>query len=155
LQNGIFAGFYNQVADEEENSRLILTVGLVFNIASAVMALVGAIGLLTALSISVFERQREIGVMRSIGAGSRTIAGQFLTEGLLVGLAAWVIGVPVSYGLSQVLLTALPLDDFGFRYPPISLAIGLVGMLVIATLASLWPSLAAARKTVSDILRYQ
>jgi ABC-type lipoprotein release transport system permease subunit len=33
--------------------------------------------------------------------------------------------------------------------------IGLVGMVVVATLASLWPSLAAVRKTVSDILRYQ
>ena len=50
------------------------------------MAAVGAIGLLSTLSMSVFERLREIGVMRSIGASSFTVAGQFLTEGMLVGI---------------------------------------------------------------------
>jgi putative ABC transport system permease protein len=119
------------------------------------MATIGAIGLLVTLSISVFERQREIGVMRSIGASSGTIASQFLVEGLLVGIIAWCIGVPLSYGISQLLTNALPLEEFEIGFPIISLGLGLVGMLVIAAIASIWPSLSAVRKTVSDILRYQ
>jgi putative ABC transport system permease protein len=155
LRNGIVPNFWNQRADEEENADVILTAGLVFNIASLVMAAVGAIGLLTMLFISVFERQREIGVMRSIGASSRSIAGQFLTEGLLIGVVAWTAGVPLSYGVALALTNMLPLDEFGFRFPLMVLPMGLIGMIVVAALASLWPSLSAARRTVSDILRYQ
>lgn len=155
IDNGVFADFNNQVAEQEEEAEVILTIGLVFNIASAVMATIGAIGLLVTLSISVFERQREIGVMRSIGAGSSTIAGQFLVEGILVGIIAWCLGVPLSYGISQLLTNALPLENFEINFPIISLGLGLIGMAIIATVASIWPSLSAVRKTVSDILRYQ
>lgn len=154
LAQGISADYYNAVADAEEETNTIMTISLVFSIAALVMAAVGAIGLLVALSMSVFERQREIGVMRSVGANSRTIVSQFLIEGLLVGSFAWLVGVPLSYGVSQLLLTVLPID-FDFSYPLISLAIGLVGMLVITTFASIGPSILAARKTVSSILRYQ
>lgn len=155
LRNGIFTGFYNQAADEEQNTSLITIIGVIFNFASGVMAAIGAIGLLTTLSISVLERQREIGVMRSVGAGSGTVASQFLIEGLLVGMLSWIIGVPVSYLLGVALMGALPLPEFEFQYPLISLIAGMGGMAVLATVASLYPSLAAARKTVSDILRYQ
>jgi ABC-type antimicrobial peptide transport system permease subunit len=107
------------------------------------------------LFISVFERQREIGVMRSVGAGSGTIISQFLTEGLLIGGIAWLIGVPLSYGIAKALTSLLPVGEFGFSYPPVVAALGLLGMLVMAGMASIWPSLSAARRTVSDILRYQ
>jgi ABC-type antimicrobial peptide transport system permease subunit len=132
----------------------VMSFGLIFGMTAAVMAAVGAIGLLAALSMAVFERQKEIGVMRSIGASSATIAGQFLTEGMLVGLAAWVVGVPFAYLFSQVLASML---SFGIEIPfaPFSLLVGLVGMVIVATISSLWPSISAARKTVSEILRYQ
>ena len=68
---------------------------------------------------------------------------------------AWIIGAPLSYILSQVLMAALPFGTSSIAYPPISLVIGLVGMIVIATFSSLWPSISAARKTVSEVLRYQ
>lgn len=155
LKNGLSTGFSNQVAEEKEVATLVLAMGLIFNIASVVMAGVAAIGLLTMLSISVFERQREIGVMRSVGASSGTIVAQFLIEGLLVGTIGWLAGIPLSFGISSVFAEVIPWDAFEFVYPPAMLAVGLVGTLLLATLASLWPSLAAARKRVSDILRYQ
>jgi len=50
----------------------------------------------------------------------------------------------------------LPFGDFiEFAYPPVLLPIGFVGILIIATISSVWPSVSAARKTVSNILRYQ
>jgi putative ABC transport system permease protein len=117
---------------------------------------VGALGLLTMISMSVFERQKEIGVMRSIGAGSFTVAMQFLTEGVIVGILAWLIGLPISYGLSALITSALGLGDaFKLTYPLSAPVAGVVGMLVITALASLYPSISASRKTVSDILRYQ
>lgn len=155
LQHGVVAYFDNMRAFEDEQADVILTAGAVFNIASLVMASVGAVGLLTMLFISVFERQREIGVMRSVGASSGTIVAQFLTEGLMIGGIAWLIGVPLSYGVAMALTNLLPVGEFGFSYPPIAAGLGMLGMLIMAGLASFWPSISAARRTVSDILRYQ
>jgi putative ABC transport system permease protein len=156
IANGISASYSNVELFKETISNAVATFQLLFNIAALLIALVGAVGLLTTLSMSVYERQKEIGVMRSIGAGSMTIIGQFMTEGLVVGLLAWLIGLPLSYLLNNALIAALNLGkEYNLGYPPAAALLGLVGTLIIAGLASLWPSVNAARKTVSDILRYQ
>ena len=154
--NGVSAGFVNWVASLEAITALLTLGSLVMNTAAALIGAVGAIGLLSTLSMSVFERQKEIGVMRSVGATSRTVAGQFLVEGLAVGFIAWLIGLPVSYGIYRMMVVAFGFGDVaGLRYPPDTVLRGLAATLLIATVASLWPSLAAARRTVSDILRYR
>ena len=155
LSNGIAVTQVNLVEVEEDLADLIALFGLIFESAAIVMAAVGAIGLLSTLSMSVFERLREIGVMRSIGASSFTVASQFLTEGMLVGMSAWIVAAPLSYLLAQGLITSLDITIEGLGYEPIALVIGLIGMIVITALASLGPSLGAARRTVSEILRYQ
>jgi len=127
----------------------------VLSAVAGLIALVGALGLLTTLSMSVYERQKEIGVMRSIGAGSSTIALQFLTEGLVVGIIAWLVGLPLMLLVQFLLVQIIGPELFSVETSPVAITFGLVGMLIITTIASLWPSLSAARKTVSDILRYQ
>jgi putative ABC transport system permease protein len=155
LSAGIAAAFRNQVKTEADLAQQVTMFGILFEIAAIVMAAVGAIGLLSTLSMSVFERQREVGVMRSIGASSFTVASQFLTEGILVGVSAWIIAVPLAYLLALGLLSMLSIGIEGIGFEPIALAIGFAGMIVISVLASLGPSLGAARRTVSEILRYQ
>jgi putative ABC transport system permease protein len=156
LANGLTAEYSNIESFKETIANAVATFRVVFNFTALLIALVGAVGLLTTLSMSVFERQKEIGVMRSVGAGSLTIIGQFLTEGLFIGLLAWLVGLPLSYFLSKGLINALNLgDSYRLTYPASATIIGLVGMLIVTTVSSLWPSLAAGRKTVSDILRYQ
>lgn len=154
--NGIQAVYTNQPRSADAEAQSFNIFSLIFNMTSAVMAAVGAIGLLATLSMSVFERQKEIGVMRSIGAGSPTIVAQFLVEGVLVGVISWIFAVPLSYLLALGLASQLGFGtDFDFQYPPQVLLLGFAGMVIVATIASTWPSLAAARRTVSDILRYQ
>ncbi len=156
LAHGITANYQNFPELIEQITTLVRVFQVIFNVTAGLIALVGALGLLMAISMSVFERQKEIGVMRSIGAGSSTVALQFLTEGLLVGFMAWLIGLPISYGLSVLITAALDLGDaFKLNYPLSAPLVGLVGMLIITTLASLWPAVSASRKTVSNILRYQ
>ena len=146
----------NFVELTDQISQAFTTIQAILSAVAGLIALVGALGLLTTLSMSVFERQKEIGVMRSIGAGSSTVALQFLTEGLVVGVVAWIVGLPLM-ALIQVLLLNITgfSETFPFELSPEAAIIGLVGMSGITTIASLWPSLGAARKTVSDILRYQ
>jgi putative ABC transport system permease protein len=153
--NGIQAAYNNQLRVVDNQSQQINLFGVVFNATSLIMAAVGAIGLAASLSMNVFERQKEIGVMRSIGAGSLSIISQFLLEGVLVGILAWLVAIPLSILLEFSLLATLPFDYVEFAYPPQILAYGLVGVVVIAALASLWPSVMASRKTVSEILRYR
>jgi len=74
---------------------------------AALIALVGAVGLAGTLSINVLERRREIGVMRAIGASSPTIAGLFIGEGLLLGLLAWLIAIPLSVPIGQVFVAVI------------------------------------------------
>ena len=94
--------------------------------------------------------------MRSIGAGSMTVVTQFLTEGIMVGIVAWIVALPLSVFLGVSLAGGLDFGEgFTFEYPPQITVVGLVGIIIIATIASLWPSISASRKTVSDILRYQ
>lgn len=156
LDNGIPFQAFNFVQLVEDISTAFLTIQVILQMVAGLIALVGALGLLTTLSMSVFERQKEIGVMRSIGASSGTVAVQFLTEGMVVGLISWVVGLPLAYLIEVGLLEVTGFSEtFPATFPLSAAIIGLVGMIIITTIASLWPSLAAARKTVSDILRYQ
>lgn len=155
LNAGITSRFNNRVAYAENLNRVIATNISIILVAAMLIALVGAIGLLTTLSIAVLERQKEIGVMRSVGASSSAIATQFLIEGQIVALIAWVISIPFSYALGRALFGIFQMQYTPFNYPPEALAIGLVGIIVISAAASVGPALSAARKTVSEILRYQ
>ncbi|GAB4516545.1 MAG: hypothetical protein OHK0046_22090 [Anaerolineae bacterium] len=155
LEAGITSRFVNRVAYAESLNRIVVTNTSIIGAATILIAAVGAIGLITTLSIAVLERQKEIGVMRSIGADSVTIASQFVAEGLIVAFVAWMISIPVSYYLAIWLFSIFQLEYVPFTYPVSVTIIGLMGVIAISVVASLGPSMAAARKTVSDILRYQ
>jgi len=137
---------------------IVTALGVILSLAAFLIAAVGGVGLLTTLSISVFERQKEIGVMRSVGATSWNVAQQFLVEGIIVGVFSFLIALPLSLVLRAALLQILPIgsnNEFTFEYPLITPVVGFVALLFLVTVASLWPSISASRRTVSDILRYQ
>jgi hypothetical protein len=148
--------YQNQSGFESRITQTILSLGLVTSFAAILMALVGGIGLLTITSMSVFERQREIGVMRSVGASSVAIIREFLLEGVVFGLIAWLIGLPLSYLFGQLLITMVPFGSvIVLKYTALAPLIGFIGMLLVTVAATLYPALSAAHKTVSEILRYQ
>jgi putative ABC transport system permease protein len=153
--NGIQGTYFNQPKAAQVQAEQAGVLGIIFQLMSVVMAAVGAIGLMAALSMAVFERQKEIGIMRSVGARSRTVMGQFMLEGVLIGLLAWLIAIPISIWMGQGLLSLIPSDYLDLAYSPQLVALGLVGVLIVVVLASLGPALIASRKTVANILRYQ
>jgi putative ABC transport system permease protein len=151
---GIEATYTNQPQNEQNQIQQVGLFGTVFTLTAGILAVVGAVGLMAALSMAVLERQKEIGVMRSVGASSSTIMGQFLLEGMLIGSLSWLVAVPLSVVLGAGLLAMLPFDYLDFSYQMTTPIIGLIGMLLVAMLASLLPSWLASRKTISEILRY-
>jgi putative ABC transport system permease protein len=125
---------------------------------AVLMALVGGIGLMGALSISVVERTREIGVMRAVGGRTLTILGMFVMEGLLQGIASWLVAVPLSLALSRPLAAGLGVVLFkatlDYQYNFGAVLVWLAIVLVIATLASIIPARKATRISVRESLAY-
>jgi putative ABC transport system permease protein len=125
---------------------------------SIIVALVGGIALMGALSIGVIERTKEIGVLRAVGARSRTILGIFVMEGVLQGILSWLIAIPVSLVASPALANALGNAMFGakldYQYNWTAVAIWLGVMMVIAAVASIMPASGATRISVRDSLAY-
>lgn len=125
---------------------------------AVIVALVGGIGLMGSLSISVVERTREIGVMRAIGAHSRTIMGMFMMEGLLQGLLSWLIAAVLSFLLFRPLANGLGQAMFGanldYQYNFGAVLIWLVIILAISVLASIIPARSATQVSVQASLAY-
>ena len=131
---------------------IIITMLLVL---AVLMGLVGGIGLMGALSISVVERTREIGVMRAIGARTPTILGMFMMEGVLQGLISWLVVVPVSFVLGKPMANALGMVLFDanldYRYNFGAVLVWLAIILVISVLASIIPARNATIISVREV----
>lgn len=126
---------------------------------SVLAGAVGSLGLMGTMSINVLERSKEIGVMRAIGATSGTLVGIFIFEGILLGLVSALIAIPLSYPGARLVSDAMGNMLFKmpmfFRYSVNGVFLWIVVMIVLATLASLWPALRAARLSVRDTLAYE
>ena len=125
---------------------------------AVIVALVGGIGLMGSLSISVVERTREIGVMRAVGARSTTIVSMFVMEGIIQGVFSWAIVVPVSVVLGKYLANALGQAMFqanlDYQYNYSAVMLWLVIILIISTVAAVLPAYNATRISVRDSLAY-
>jgi putative ABC transport system permease protein len=125
---------------------------------AVIIAVVGGIGLMGALSISVVERTKEIGVLRAIGARSRTIMGMFMLEGVLQGMLSWAFAILISLGLAPVIAGAMGRAIFNmeltYQYNWSAVGVWLIIVLIISTLASIVPSRKATLVSVRDSLSY-
>jgi putative ABC transport system permease protein len=134
----------------------ILVVSLIAM--SILMAIVGLLGLASAQGISVAERTREFGIMRTIGGTNAVIIRNVVAEGLFIGLlsfmAAIVLSLPLTMGIGRLVGTM----SFGLPLPLMLSHAGLVIWLAIlvggSVLASLIPAFRAARLTIRETLAY-
>ena len=125
---------------------------------SIIVALVGGIALMGVLSIGVIERTKEIGVLRAVGARSRTILGIFIMEGILQGMLSWLVAIPISFLVGPVAANALGQAMFGasldYQYNWLAVGIWLVVILCVSAFASVLPARSATRISIRDSLAY-
>jgi putative ABC transport system permease protein len=141
---------------QNENQFGILTTMLL--VMSALIAGVGAIGLAGTLSINVLERRREIGVMRAIGASSLQIAMLFVGEGLILGLMAWLIAIPLSIPVGQLFSLVIgQVINFGivYQFSWTGALQWLIIVVVLSILGAALPAWRATRISIRESLAYE
>ncbi len=131
----------------------------VLMILSVLLAAVGGLGLMGTMSLNVLERTREIGVLRAVGASNGSVRKLVLIEGLFVGVMSWLLGTvmafPFGIGLANAVSLAIMQTTLAFKFSTPSMAIWMVLVLLIATLASLIPAHNASQLTVREVLAYE
>lgn len=159
--HGIKLDVYNTQAKLEQNqfthNQFNPVIGTLSGLA-AMIAVVGGIGLSGALAISVLQRIREIGVLSAIGASPSTIYRLFLLEGLLHGVLAWLLSIPLAYLAAEPIAEALGKTMLGikldFAFDANAVFYWLAIVLLLAWIASYWPARKAANLTVRQCLQH-
>jgi putative ABC transport system permease protein len=139
---------------------------------AAISLLVAGIGIMNIMTVSVMERTREIGILKAIGAKSRTVLTMFLAEAMLIGVIGGVVGIFTGYGLSYALAYILsgfiqPQQDSTFQNPETQrmtitpmfslewTVAAFVFAVVICVIFGLYPARKASKLNPVEALRYE
>ena len=143
---------FNQTQLLAAASSISATLTLLLGGIASISLVVGGIGIMNIMLVSVRERTREIGIRKAIGARGRDILAQFLVEALtlslLGGLIGIVIGLIVSAGIGQ-------LAGWGFVFNPITIVAAVLFSLAVGVVFGVWPARQAARLDPISALRYE
>ena len=132
---------------------VISTVALVMVVISSIGLLVGGIGVMNIMLVSVTERTREIGVRKAIGARRRDITWQFLLEAMTLTAAGGLMGIAVGWLLSLAIRTFVP--SLPSTVPLWSVIVGFCVATSVGLFFGMWPALKASRLDPIAALRYE
>jgi putative ABC transport system permease protein len=119
---------------------------------AAVSLLVGGIGIMNIMLVSVTERTREIGIRLSVGATSGQVLMQFLVEAVVLSIAGGVLGIAVGLGLAAAATSAM-----GIPFAPQGwvIALAFAFSAIVGVVFGFFPARRAARLDPIEALRYQ
>jgi lipoprotein-releasing system permease protein len=129
----------------------------------ALIIIVAAFNIISTLIMVVMEKDREIAILKSMGATSQNIMKIFIYEGLIIGCSGMIIGVAGGLGLCKILskyqFIKLPSDVYPMttlpvQVNPFDIIIVAVSAVLITFLATLYPSWQASRVQPAEALRY-
>ncbi|MFC7008965.1 ABC transporter permease [Halalkalicoccus salilacus] len=141
----------NQDVLDRLNSLLTTLTGFVTGVA-LISLLVGSIGIANVMLVSVTERTREIGIMKTVGARNRDVLGLFLVEAIVLGAIGAIVGTAVGFGAGYLTATLLELP---FVAPLEWAAVAVVVGPLVGALSGLYPAWNAARTDPIEALRYE
>ncbi|MEK7830720.1 MAG: FtsX-like permease family protein, partial [Acidobacteriota bacterium] len=136
---------------QESFGKMLAMVAMIVIPIVSVALLVGGIGVMNIMLVSVTERTKEIGVRRAIGATRKDIVFQFMLEACMLTGIGGVIGI----GLGFLISSLLKLFSFPSNVPMIYVAIGFSVSVVIGLIAGIYPAFKASRLDPIEALRYE
>ena len=139
-----------------EKMAISITIGLI--------VMVAALNIVASLVLLVMEKSRDIAILKTMGAASRSIMAIFMLQGLIIGLVGTGVGAIGGYLITEVLdryrLVSLPTDVYQVAYVPFTIepldfALVVASAVVVCFLATIYPSRQASRLDPAQALRYQ
>jgi len=146
-------------ADAMETVGIVMVILTLFLSAIAAISLiVGGIGIMNIMLVSVVERTKEIGLRKAIGATDKNILLQFLTESVILTCIGGVIGIALGVGfafLSSLILSKVVSLGWVFTVSPNSILLGLSVAGFVGIVFGIYPAWSASQKSPIEALRYE
>jgi putative ABC transport system permease protein len=142
----------NQASLQSTVGSITATLNLLMVGISSISLVVGGIGIMNIMLVSVRERTREIGVRRAIGATRRQILVQFLIEAVVLSVLGGLIGLLIGAGFAFLLAQTL---GWEFIVGTSTIVTALVFSGLVGVVFGVWPARSAARLQPVEALRYE
>jgi putative ABC transport system permease protein len=143
---------FNQTQLLDAASSISATLTLLLGGIASISLIVGGIGIMNIMLVSVRERTREIGIRKAVGARGRDILAQFLIEALTLSLLGGLIGIVVGLGVSALIGQ---LAGWGLQLSASTVVAAVVFSLAVGVVFGVWPARQAARLDPINALRYE
>ena len=155
LSTGVEDDFAISTPDQiiQQFDNITSLIGLVAIAISALGLLVGGIGVMNIMLVSVTERTREIGVRKAVGARRRDIIGQFLVEAMTLTGAGGLLGIAIAILITMLVGALVP--SLPSVVPAWALIAGFTVSVAIGVFFGVWPAVKAARLDPVEALRYE
>ena len=137
----------------EQFDSITAMVGLIAIAISSLGLLVGGIGVMNIMLVSVTERTQEIGIRKAIGARRRDIVNQFLFEAMALTFFGGILGVLLAVGISQIVMLLVP--SLPASIPLWAVVSGLTVSIGVGLIFGVWPARKASRLDPIECLRYE
>ncbi len=137
----------------EQFDSITAMVGLIAIAISSLGLLVGGIGVMNIMLVSVTERTKEIGVRKALGARRRDIVRQFLFEAMTLTFLGGILGVVLAVGISNLIMLLVP--SLPALIPTWAVVTGLTVSIGVGLVFGVWPARKASRLDPIECLRYE
>ncbi|MFH1412512.1 MAG: ABC transporter permease [bacterium] len=151
-----FVSTQAEIASTVETVTGVLTLFLAT--VAAISLIVGGVGIMNVMLVSVTERTREIGLRKSLGATEKDILYQFLIEAITITGIGGVIGILLGSGLSFIVTLGLSYfmsTDWAFSFPINGALLGLGVSVLVGLVFGIQPAYKASKKSPIEALRYE